>query len=449
MPRDIARFYQQCDPAEPLPPRDPRYVPGENVRGVGDVVTYIADAFRFSSGTEKILHILFAGHRGGGKSTELLRLKDSLENPPDSEDKFFVVYFEADREDNDVNDADFPDLLLAMIRQVGKAMRERERVELRPGWLARFVDDLRHLLGSEVQFESLELDAKIARFTATIKHSPDARVEIRKALEPNVSNLIEAANSLLDEAVTRLKAMGYSDLVLIVDNLDRIVLRDLGGGINTHERLFINRADHLNSLWCHIVYTLPLSIVFTHHGPRLSSAFGRPPHVLPMVRVIKRDGKDDEDGIRVMGGIVRQRLQAAGVAEGTAFDSSDTLNYLCRMSGGHARNLLILLRSACEQSGSFPLKRDVVERVVRGMGNDFERALSRPEYFDVLRKVDETHDLPGSEHDQLLLYNLSILEYLNDRVWYAVNPAVRLLEKFNSAPRSRRRRTPSTAQDRP
>ncbi len=87
-----------------------------------------------------------------------------------------------------------------------------------------------------------------------------------------------------------------------------------------------------------------------------------------------------------------------------------------------------------------PLTRRVCEQAVRGMSNDFERALNRPEFFDVLRQIEQTHDLPGSEHDQLLLYNLSALEYLNGDAWYAVNPAVRVLEKFKAPRRATARR---------
>jgi len=275
------------------------------------------------------------------------------------------------------------------------------------------VDDLKRFLGSEVDFEKLELDAKIAKFTATIKSSPDARLQIRKAPEPNVSNLIQAANDLLDEAVTRLKARGCRDLVLIVDNLDRIVLRDLEGGLNTHDRLFLNRGAQLNALRCHIVYTLPISVDFSPKATALVNVFGRRPDVLPMVKVSEPDSMDNPTGMNVTQEMVRKRLAEATVAESAAFDSPETLNYLCRMSGGHVRNLLILIRSACTAAGTLPLTRRITEQAVRGMNNDFERALNRPEFFETLRQIDQSHDLPGSDHDQLLLYNLSVLEYLN------------------------------------
>jgi len=180
----------------------------------------------------------------------------------------------------------FPDLLLAMIRQVGQALREREDINLQPTRLARFVDDSKDLLGSEVVFEKVEMDAKIAKFTAAIKSSPNARADIRKALEPRVSTLIQAANDLLDEAVTRLKAIGYRDLVLIVDNLDRIVLRDIPGSqFNTHEQLFINRGTQLAEIRCHVVYTVPISLIFSPKAAALRNIFSVNSFVLPMVKV--------------------------------------------------------------------------------------------------------------------------------------------------------------------
>ena len=429
MAQDIDRFYQLCDPAQPLKPGDQRYVPCDDVRGDGDLVGQLARALRRS---ETPLHLLLTGHRGAGKSTELLRLEHRLSNPQDEANRFFVVYFEADKEDVDVNDVDFPDLLLAVIRQVGKALRERLGEELLPARLRRFWEDVKNLLGSEVNVEEVEFDAKIAKFTGTIRDSPNEREVIRKALEPKVSGLIDAANDLLDEAMIRLRARGYRGLVLIVDNLDRIILRQLNEEFNTHEQLFINRGLQLIALRCHVVYTLPISMVFSPRATALSRIFSRNPSTLPMVRVITRQGEDDEAGLEAMREMVRKRLHEAGATQDEAFDTNDTLDYLCRMSGGHARSLFQLLRSACDRLDDFPLTHAVVEQAVREVSNSFERALDNPEFYDDLRQIDEAHDLVGITHKQVLLYNFSVLEYLNAEPWYAVNPTVRLLKKFKA-----------------
>ena len=431
MAQDIDRLYRQSDPSKPLEPHDPRYVSCEGLRGTGDLVGRVANAIRRS---DDPMHLLFTGHRGGGKTTELLRLQDMLAHPPLDVGQFFVVYFDAEREDIDVNDVDYPDLLLAIIRQVGKALREREGEELRPPRLVRFFDDMKHLLGSEVVFEKMDLDVKFAKFTAAIKSSPSARLDIRKALEPNVSTLIQATNELLDEAVTLLKSKGYRDLVLIVDSLDRIVLRDIPGSqFNTHEQLFINRGTQLAEIRCHVVYTVPISMIFSPKATALTTIFSKAPFTLPMVKVLNRERQDNPAGLAAMEDIIRARLKAAAVAEDAAFDSSETLDYLCRMSGGHTRNLLILLRSACDYLDALPVTRAVLEEAVQGMRTDFERALNRSSFFDTLRQIDQTQDLPGTEDEQILLYNLSILEYINGEPCYAVNPVVRTMSKFQEA----------------
>jgi hypothetical protein len=438
MAQEIARIFQQFDPARVLLPNDPRYVNYKTAHGESDLVEQLANAIRWS---KKPLHLLMAGHRGGGKTTELLRLAHALENPTDEGTKLFAVYLECDEEDIDVSDADFLDLLLSIVRNVAKELREREGFELRPSWLNRLFEDLKQLLGSEVEFQRLEFDARIAKVTAAIKSSPDTRQKIRKVLEPNATKLMQEANKLFDESVAFLETKGYKNLVVIVDGLDRIVRREIPGSqFNTHEQFFIGRGDQLIQVGCHVVYTLPISLLFAPKAAYIVNIFDRRPDVLSMVKIASLDGKDDPLGMEAMRKIVRKRLSAAGVEESAAFDSDETLDYLCRMSGGHIRNLLILMRDACAALGTLPLTRQSIEGSVQQMSVAFDRALSNPSFFEVLREVDQTNQLPGSDYDEELIYNLSILEYHNGNVWYSVNPAVRLLKKFQTLKRAPSRR---------
>jgi hypothetical protein len=425
---------------EPLPAGDPRYEPFLGLRGSGDVAERMASDIRFS---DYPVHLLFSGHGGGGKSTELERLRHRLENPKAGEDRFFVVYFEADYADIDVNDVDFLDVLLAMLRHVAQTLRVELGIELRPTWLNRFLGDWKQLLGSDVEIEKLELDAKFAKFTAAIKTSPDVRHKIRASLEPHVSNLLQEANNLLDEARSQLRSKERGDLVLIVDNLDRIILRDVpNSGFNTQEQLFVNRGAQMAAINCHVVYTLPISVVFSPRAPALQTIFGCRPEILPMVKVFDQDGKDHEAGLEAMRQMVGRRLEKAEFPEAEAFDTPGTIRHLCRVSGGHQRNLMILIRSAIVEAGQPPIMRAHADLAAQALRNGFQRALSRPEYFEVLRAVDQTHEMPGTEHDQLLLQNHFVLEYCNGDPWYAVNPVIRDLSRFRKSAGGKKRRTP-------
>jgi pantothenate kinase-related protein Tda10 len=72
----LKEIYNAFDPA-PLPANSKLYVDCKAVRGGSDVLVELGKTIRFS---EKPTCQLYTGHRGGGKSTELLRLKQDLEN---------------------------------------------------------------------------------------------------------------------------------------------------------------------------------------------------------------------------------------------------------------------------------------------------------------------------------------------------------------------------------
>lgn len=79
----------------------------------------------FNAITWSDVHVaqLFTGHRGSGKSTELLRLQARLVDAG-----YVVLYFEAD-DDLDLNDLEYTDLLLSIARRVTSDL-ESKRVDL-------------------------------------------------------------------------------------------------------------------------------------------------------------------------------------------------------------------------------------------------------------------------------------------------------------------------------
>lgn len=54
--------------------------------------------------------------------------------------------------------------------------------------------------------------------------------------------------------------------------------------------------------------------------------------------------------------MIRACLVKAEVTETVAFNTPETLEHLCRMSGSHARNLLILLHTAYERALTIDFK---------------------------------------------------------------------------------------------
>ncbi|MFO0051094.1 MAG: ATP-binding protein, partial [Pseudanabaena sp.] len=86
----LTQIYNAFDPFEPLPAGDPAYVDCAEVRGDTNILVDLGNKLLRS---QRMVCQLYTGHRGGGKSTELLRLKDHLEK-----NGCVVVYFAADED---------------------------------------------------------------------------------------------------------------------------------------------------------------------------------------------------------------------------------------------------------------------------------------------------------------------------------------------------------------
>ena len=115
---DLRKFFQATDPGKTLFIADPEdrklYIDFSAVRG-GKIIEELKDNITFFSPDEPTC-VLFTGHIGCGKSTELLRLKIELE-----QEGFHVVYFESS-EDLEMVDVDIVDVLLAIARRVSQSL---------------------------------------------------------------------------------------------------------------------------------------------------------------------------------------------------------------------------------------------------------------------------------------------------------------------------------------
>src|ERR1022692_2493644 len=118
-------IYSIFSPSPLRPDQNALYIDLEDVRGNTGIVHRMAEKIRLAdTPTCQVL----TGHRGSGKSTELSRLRQALQEPTAGESRFFVVQVQADDE-LDRNDIDFPEVLIAIVRQVAEHLRDREKIE--------------------------------------------------------------------------------------------------------------------------------------------------------------------------------------------------------------------------------------------------------------------------------------------------------------------------------
>ncbi len=266
---------------------------------------------------------------------------------------------------------------------------------------------------------------------------------MRQQLEPRTSGILQSLNEeVLGIATEKLKEQGKKGLVVIVDNLDRVDNREKVSGRTQPEYLFVDRGEQLRKLNCHVVYTIPLVLLFSNETQALVHRLGGgvAPKMLPMVPVQLRDGSDFQNGINLLKQMVMVRAFPDVEPEqhdklvDQVFEISETLEYLCRMSGGHIRTLLGMLYR-CLQEEDPPLSQSCLERVIREHRDSIVLAITDDEW-KLLHRVEQQRgdkqiNLSGEENHQILLRSLFVLEYRDSQGrWFGINPVLKETEKL-------------------
>ncbi|MGK7927579.1 MAG: ATP-binding protein, partial [Spirulina sp.] len=420
---DIQKFFKATNPGKTLFAEDNEedqkyYIDFSSVRG-GQIIEDLRDNITLWSPEESTCQ-LFTGHIGCGKSTELLRLKAQLEW-----EGFHVVYFESSQ-DLEMGDVDVSDILLAIARRVSCSL---EQIQLdRPKGLTNILREAAQLLQTEIDFtaevktpvgtvaanseKGFSLDAGIAKITAKTKASPELRSKLRSYLEPRTNGLLETINQeLLEPGIAQLKQCGKKGLVAIVDNLDKIASSPKPWKRPQQEYLFVDRGEQLRGLHCHLVYTMPLALRFSKDFETLTQRFMNDPKVLPMVLVKSRDGKECEEGMTLLCQMVLARAfpdinaeeRLAKIPE--IFDDPETLNHLCRISGGHVRNLLRLLNDSIKKERKLPISRKSLNEVIREYSNERRLAVDDSERA-LLRQVAKDKKYSGDRAYKILIISM-------------------------------------------
>jgi hypothetical protein len=432
-PDAITRLFRACDPSVPLQPTDARYVNCDDVRGENLIQIYERSLRRADPARPEVK--LFAGHRGVGKSSELNRLKAVLESE-EAAVPFKVLYMDA-TDKLDMNDLDLPDLLTLIAAQVLEQLRAAgiPGFDVVTTYMRRVWDDIKGALSSEVALKEAEVATGFGSLTVELKNRPNSRQKLRQAIEAHSTSLLGAVNDLLQAANVALRQNGCQGLVLIVDGLERLVLRPIPeSGTNTHERLFIDRSEQLASLHAHTIYTVPISLFYSPRCASLEQTFGEHNIPVPMIRLHERDTVEvapDSPGMRKMWDMIDARCRFAGVDANDTFDDRATAEYLCQMTGGHPRHLMMFLQAAMSAVERLPITRAAAEKAVRNYANSLLREIP-DDFWPKLRAFrTPQQDMPKDDAHQAMLNLLHVFEYMNRAPWYEVNPVIRTLDRFS------------------
>ncbi|MEQ9671495.1 MAG: AAA family ATPase [Coleofasciculus sp. G2-EDA-02] len=416
----------------PLPVGDAKYVECREVRGDVEIQQDLGKSIRRS---RELTCQLYSGYRGAGKTTELYRLQTYLEQK-----NCFVVYFAADEEDISLQDVQYTDILLACTRHLLAQLTQADSTPI-ANWLRDRYQDLKDFWLTEVNLEKLTIEAQLnqfAKLTAAIRTEPSQRQQIREKVEPHTETLLKALNTFIADATKKLPN-GKTQLVIIADNLDRIVPIFRENGRSNHEEIFLDRHEQLKALDCHIVYTVPISMIYSRWATDLKDNYGIP-QVLPSVMVQWQDGSLYEPGIAKLKETIKRRIEPHTDLdlETKIFASPDVLEQLCRMSGGYMRDLIQLAQEATNRTDQLPISARAVQRAIAELRDVYQRAVEEDQW-QILAQVYKSKEIGNDNLHRSLLFNRCLLEYryINQQgekhTWYDVHPLILELSKFKDA----------------
>ncbi|NET01363.1 MAG: ATP-binding protein [Sphaerospermopsis sp. SIO1G2] len=429
----LKKLYNAFNPFQPLPAGDPNYVDCQDVRGDADILEELGNRIQLA---DQNTCQLYSGHRGAGKSTELLRLKDYLEAR-----QFYVVYFAADEEDIDSEDAQYTDILLACTRRLLQELKTVGDPQPVLNWLKERWQDLKDLALTEIQIENMNVEAQICQFaklTANLRAVPELRQKIRDKVNPHTVTLIKVLNEFIADVKKRLPA-NRNQLAVIIDNLDRMVLVKDGDRTN-YEEVFLDRCEQLKALDCHLIYTVPIAMVYSTRATDLRDIYGDP-QILPMLMVKTPKGEIYRPGIGKVKEVIARRIRQFAPEksiETEIFDNPETLERLCLMSGGHVRNLLLLTQDAIGRTQDLPISERAVLRAITQARDTYRRAIENHQW-SLLAKVSRSKRIINDNQYRNLMFNRCLLEYryLDDdgemQRWYDIHPLIRGIQEFKEA----------------
>ncbi len=427
----LTNIFNAFEPFRALEPNDPVYVDCHAVRGNENIFRELGRNIERSN--EPTCQ-LYTGHRGVGKSTELKRLKADLESKGCR-----VVYFVAD-DDIDEEDSQYTDILLACTRHILEDLRQQTNPAPLLNWLQSRWQELKDLALTEVQFDELKVEGQVAQFaklTASLRQVPSIRQKIREEVDVHSISLIDALNEFITGAKN---ALGTDKLVVIADNLDRIVPVPRDDGRSNHDEIFLDRCGQLRRLQCHVIYTVPISMVYSNRAAALRDNYGEF-QVLPMVMVSDPSDRLYQPGLDKLKQLIDKRISQSVPdlpLDTAVFDQPSTLENLCLMSGGHLREVMHLMRTALNQIDVLPITASAAQQAITRARNNYRLTVDDDEWSK-LAEVFRTRRIPNDDEYRRLLFNRCLLEYRYTDAegeiirWHNVHPLIRKIPEFRAA----------------
>ncbi len=363
--------------------------------------------------------ILFVGHRGAGKSTELNKLAEEIGG------SFHVIGFDA-LTVTGRSTMRYEDLMLALSTQVTRQCIDQGLIgrpasePLREGWQA-LADWWRRTvsgfsLGAPGEVETMaSLSTLLGEIEIGVSQSAFTRDQLNAFADREMPELLRRLNWVIGQAQQHLNP---KRLLLVVEGLDKVDLE-------AARHIFRDHAPTITGLQAAMIYTFPLALRYSGDYQIVRRGFDRDVY-LPNIALRHADGSEDQRGEDLLGQIVLNRMEAR-------LATGDALQQMAVASGGIPAELVKLVNNAALyalERAADAISLDDARNAVRDLRRELAANLTLAEWR-LLKTRHGDRILSNEPEVQQLLYKGALIEYSNDVEWCDVQPALwSLLEHY-------------------
>lgn len=393
-------------------------------------------------GTKKIYSkFILAGHRGVGKSTELVRVSKLCTG-------YESIFIDADEASGPENTG-YTNLLILIADQIMK-------YGISNGYLTQddeAFDGLLHYWDSEVEIsalqkkyeekgEELELAGGIAgkveskfgllntlKAILSVDASVNGKVTSNSVRTNNVDEIIHTVIHKNDELfviplnhmINRLQEkMGNKRLLLIIEELDKV------GQFELVEELFGHHIKAFTSIECDIIFTYPIHLLYDpgymHVRDSVSDIF-----TLGVIEILGDDGCYIQEALNAFKELVYKRIDAQLIED-------DALEKAIKMSGGLIRDAFTVISEAAMNAdidGEDKITMSYILDAIKPLEDKYSKLINIHDGFNKVAQIVGKPYLQIDDELRELLRAEVVLEYSESR--YFVHPAaIKFLKKINA-----------------
>ncbi len=406
------------------------------VRG-GDRVAHIALGLKRAYGGA-FYKAFMMGHPGVGKSTELTRLSRQMR------DKFHTIRFSAVSDLDAAGFKPFDVLLVMMTRVVEETKKVTQQqpsdrlLDAIQRWFAteKIVDtkktetEVSASAGAGPKADSLwaTLLGLFAQVKGEIKYTADRKREVTEYRLHRLSSLIDLVNNALDECNSMLREYDNCEWLFVGEDFDKP-----GIPFEQTESLFLNYANIFKDLHTHLIFNIPISLVYSERAAQLPFS-GERIHCIPDTPVFHPDHTPHQAGRDALRAVLEARVVPKLFAEGQ-------MTKLIVASGGNLRDLFQMTAQAADNAilgQRSQIGAADAEAAINNLRTEYERRLGESPFDE--EKVNKiTYEMkaerlksiyacdPVAKVPAPVLYSLlraRAVQEFNGTRWFGVHPLV-------------------------